>query len=849
LLNWAEVESDEDQHAGAGAAAQIATQPPASDALLFGDGGAASQGGELLNWVDDPDEDGDGDEEPAAVPDAEAGGHRGVAAAGIDGGGEAHVDDPPRGDLGGDDAGGDDAADFVNWLQEDELEEGVEEPDDQGDGVAFLNWVELEEDGDAGPAHEPPSPAPFVNWVEDDDGGDPGLTGGAAGPAEMDVDCGAHAADGAFASDETLDGNAPEEGWQANDPQCGVCDDGGDLLLCEGVCMRSFHASPSCHHGVSCLGMTEAEYEAIEADTQPWVCPACCTGRHACASCHFVGSLWAPPMALTDPDAVFHCSSYGCWRFYHLKCSEAATAACRSQHDGDAAAPASVLFTCEAHMCASPECMDTADTATNPVVSCRRCPRGYHITCMPQELKDASFSRVWLNRQHALLAGQDPELAQVQGSLIYCQRHAITRGNGGPALEPPKSKRMTDQQRRYGFEPACQVFTEDTLHEAARLSAAASGEPKRCLGCNKLVHPPQQTREQLHGSADHARRVAETVLDEARRDPRCSLHHLRASLQTIGQTQITRHGDGQGGGGGMVRTINEARLRERESQVLLLQRGGVSDGDVVKFMREMQARHGQLRAALNPFMVGPRYTSYGRHFTQPHVLAVCAARMALFLRPGDRCVDTCCGENNWLKAVQDVCGSRNRSIGGVTFQAFDLFPAKNKQPGNAQVADWFTVNAAQLGLVPHGHVQPDQLVMGLNPPFGMGNSLAAKFINHMAAFRPRLIVLIVPQGTPLPSPEVFTPLVYDIALCAGHIFYLPGSHVPTAAGGADQRVESWNKVNPAFIILQRTDTLGQRPTAGRAVATPFIDNAAAVQADINPSRMIDPLGAFWRVVQ
>ena len=85
LLNWAEVESDEDQHAGAGAAAQIATQPPASDALLFGDGGAASQGGELLNWVDDPDEDGDGDEEPAAVPDAEAGGHRGVAAAGIDG--------------------------------------------------------------------------------------------------------------------------------------------------------------------------------------------------------------------------------------------------------------------------------------------------------------------------------------------------------------------------------------------------------------------------------------------------------------------------------------------------------------------------------------------------------------------------------------------------------------------------------------------------------------------------------------------------------------------------------------------------------------------------------------------
>ncbi len=47
------------------------------------------------------------------------------------------------------------------------------------------------------------------------------------------------------------------------------------------------------------------------------------------------------------------------------------------------------------------------------------------------------------------------------------------------------------------------------------------------------------------------------------------------------------------------------------------------------------------------------------------------------------------------------------------------------------------------GQLPRG----DQLVIGLNPPFGKDGCLASKFGTHAAQFQPRVIVLIAPPGT------------------------------------------------------------------------------------------------------
>jgi hypothetical protein len=44
----------------------------------------------------------------------------------------------------------------------------------------------------------------------------------------------------------------------------------------------------------------------------------------------------------------------------------------------------------------------------------------------------------------------------------------------------------------------------------------------------------------------------------------------------------------------------------------------------------------------------------------------------------------------------------------------------------------------QAGSLPHG----DQLVVGLNPPFGVNNKLAIQFIQESCKFQPRVIVRI-----------------------------------------------------------------------------------------------------------
>lgn len=47
-------------------------------------------------------------------------------------------------------------------------------------------------------------------------------------------------------------------------------------------------------------------------------------------------------------------------------------------------------------------------------------------------------------------------------------------------------------------------------------------------------------------------------------------------------------------------------------------------------------RYDDLLMVLAPYLHGPRYSSYGRHFTKQHLLHRVAARLALFLRPGDQ---------------------------------------------------------------------------------------------------------------------------------------------------------------------------------------------------------------------
>ena len=56
---------------------------------------------------------------------------------------------------------------------------------------------------------------------------------------------------------------------------CALCQDGGQLLCCDGPCLRAFHAE--------CAGLKVLP----EGDT--WYCPDCTNKQHVCLHCNKVG--------------------------------------------------------------------------------------------------------------------------------------------------------------------------------------------------------------------------------------------------------------------------------------------------------------------------------------------------------------------------------------------------------------------------------------------------------------------------------------------------------------------------------------------------------------------------------
>ncbi|KAL5865328.1 hypothetical protein ACOSQ3_002842 [Xanthoceras sorbifolium] len=138
---------------------------------------------------------------------------------------------------------------------------------------------------------------------------------------------------------------------------------------------------------------------------------------------------------------------------------------------------------------------------------------------------------------------------------------------------------------------------------------------------------------------------------------------------------------------------------------------------------------------LAPFLHSKRYTSFGRHFTVIEKLKEIVARLHWYVQSGDTIVDFCCGANDFSSQMRGKLEQMGKSC---SFRNYDLLPPKDDF--GFEKRDWMTVEPEEL---------PDdsQLIMGLNPPFGVKAFLANKFINQALKFKPKLIVLIVPKET------------------------------------------------------------------------------------------------------
>ncbi|KAK8527159.1 hypothetical protein V6N13_085013 [Hibiscus sabdariffa] len=205
----------------------------------------------------------------------------------------------------------------------------------------------------------------------------------------------------------------------------------------------------------------------------------------------------------------------------------------------------------------------------------------------------------------------------------------------------------------------------------------------------------------------------------------------------------------------------------------------------------------RLRVYLAPFLYGMRYTSFGRHFTKVDRLKEIVDRLHWYVQDGDTIVDFCCGANDFSLIMKRKLEERGKKC---SFKNYDIFQAKNDF--NFERKDWMTVKPKEL---PKG----SQLIMGLNPPFGVKAALANKFIDKALEFKPKLLILIVPPETERLDEKKSLEYTYELVwednkFLSGKSFYLPGS-----VDANDKQMDQWNVMAPPLYLWSRSDFSAQ----------------------------------------
>ncbi|KAL6010273.1 hypothetical protein ACLOJK_000704 [Asimina triloba] len=161
-----------------------------------------------------------------------------------------------------------------------------------------------------------------------------------------------------------------------------------------------------------------------------------------------------------------------------------------------------------------------------------------------------------------------------------------------------------------------------------------------------------------------------------------------------------------------------------------------------------------------------------------------------YVQNGDTIVDFCCGANDFSLLMRDKLQESGKQC---SFRNFDVIQPKNDF--SFEKRDWMTVRPKEL---PTG----SQLIMGLNPPFGVKAGLANKFIDKALEFKPKLLILIVPKETErLDEKELAYDLIWeDGEKLSGKSFYLPGS-----VDVYDKQMDQWNLKPPMIYLWSRSD--------------------------------------------
>ncbi|XP_071730807.1 protein ENHANCED DOWNY MILDEW 2-like isoform X2 [Rutidosis leptorrhynchoides] len=636
-----------------------------------------------------------------------------------------------------------------------------------------------------------------------------------------------------MAIDDDFDDEAEAEGLF--DSVCAFCDNGGEVLPCEGKCIRSFH--PTIESGVDTLCESlgfesAAQYEAITT----FLCDNCKHQRHQCFVCGKLGS--SDKSSATE---VFPCVSATCGHFYHPECVS------KLLYPSDETQAKKLIteitagesFTCPIHKCHRCSEGEDKDVHELQFAVCRRCPKSYHRKCLPRKIAfEASADKTIQQR-----AWDDLLPNRI---LMYCMKHEIIPNIWTPKRDhllfpsvvrkrnPDGSRKEMMSERRSkalgnfkeidtikmpklietSYKPVTngnntlKIGKSSTIHEkkssfdVQRSNSCTFKQPSNLVQSKSSYKDLQRERPFVPKPVKKVALSSPLKLDENMKTRMLKLFKDSASAfdleEFIKEKKRRCSGEIYTPQIGLDKAITigkvEASVKAAQAALKILEDGGsVNDAKAVcepNVLTQLLRWKNKLQVYLAPFLIGARYTSFGRHFTKVDKLKEIVDRLHWYVKDGDMIVDFCCGSNDFscfMKEKLDNTGKR------CEFKNYDLITPKNTF--SFERTDWFDV---PLDALPDG----SRLIMGLNPPFGVQAYLANKFIDHALKFKPKLLILIVPKETRrLDRKSSPYDLIWEEQdMLSGKSFYLPGS-----VDDKDQPLDDWNVNPPPLSLWSRPD--------------------------------------------